>query len=202
MHHVDVRTWACPGPVIELRRLLGAGEMVVSLHVGDDLARSNVSRFAASRGAAVAVAPAEGGSFVVTVTAGAAQPATDPAHEAAVLACRPGGGPLVVQIGAAVMGTGDDELGALLLRSFVKTLAQLASPPHAVLLYNGGVRLACEGSAVLGDLAALETAGVEVLTCGTCLNYYQLADRLAVGRVTDMLEIATRLATAESVLRP
>ncbi len=111
-------------------------------------------------------------------------------------------GPTVVQITAATMGSGDDELGALLLRSFIKTQAELEAMPDAIIFYNGGVRLCCEGSLLLDDLRGLETSGIEIIACGTCLNYFELADQLAVGRVTDMLEIAGRLASAGRVVRP
>jgi selenium metabolism protein YedF len=107
-----------------------------------------------------------------------------------------------VQVAAATMGAGDDELGALLLRSFLKTQAQLESRPDRIVFYNGGVRLCCAGSLLLDDLRALEAAGVELIACGTCLNFFGIADRLEVGRVTDMLEIATVLAEAGTLVRP
>jgi len=107
-----------------------------------------------------------------------------------------------VQISATTMGTGDDELGALLMRSFLKTQSQLERKPDAVLFYNDGVKLCCEGSVLLDDLRALEAAGVEIIACGTCLNFFDLADQLRVGRVTDMLEIASRLADAGTIVRP
>jgi selenium metabolism protein YedF len=100
------------------------------------------------------------------------------------------------------MGTGDDELGTLLLRSFIKTQAQLEPGPDAILFYNAGVRLCCAGSLLIDDLKSLEASGIEIIACGTCLNFFELADRLEVGRVTDMLEIASRLAAAGRVVRP
>ena len=100
------------------------------------------------------------------------------------------------------MGSGDDELGALLMRSFIKTLPELDAVPDAIIFYNSGVKLCCEGSLLLDDIRALEASGIEIIACGTCLNYYEIAARLAVGRVTDMLEIAGRLAAAGRVVRP
>jgi selenium metabolism protein YedF len=100
------------------------------------------------------------------------------------------------------MGTGDDELGSLLMRSFVKTQAQLERKPDAILFYNDGVKLCCEGSVLLDDIRDLESSGIEIIACGTCLNYFELGDQLRVGRVTDMLEIASRLADAGSIVRP
>jgi selenium metabolism protein YedF len=206
MKELDVRNLACPGPVLKLRDLLEAGEREIVMHVADALSRSNVSRFAAARGAAVAVEEPGDGSFVLTITAGGGAAGARPGEEA-LLACEvpeaaPVRGPRVVQVSSAVMGAGDDELGALLLRSFLKTQAQLGRRPDAIIFYNSGVRLCCEGSLLLDDLQALAAAGIEIIACGTCLNFFGIADRLRVGRVTDMLEIASRLADAGAIVRP
>ncbi|RMF71132.1 MAG: sulfurtransferase-like selenium metabolism protein YedF, partial [Acidobacteria bacterium] len=91
---------------------------------------------------------------------------------------------------------------ALLMRGFLKSLRDVPRRPDVALFYNAGVKLCCEGSPALDDLRALEARGVEILACGTCLNYFGLADRLAAGRVTDMLEIAGRLVGAGTIVRP
>ena len=205
MKTIDVRDLACPGPVLKLRDLLEDGEREIAMHVADELCRSNVTRFAASRGAEVEVEDSGDGSFVVTITTGD-DASRARAGEEALLALEvpPVGsvGPRLVQITAGTMGSGDDELGALLLRSFLKTQAELDRQPEAILFYNDGVKLCCEGSLLLDDLRALENARIEIIVCGTCLNFFELADSLEVGRVTDMLEIASRLADAGSIVRP
>lgn len=196
MREVDVRDLACPGPVLRLRDLMQAGEDEVRLWVADEPCRSNVTRFASTVGAQCEVDQLADGTFHVTVRAGERErvdAATVPATAA---------GPTVVQITASTMGSGNDELGALLMRSFLKTQAELDRPPDRIVFYNGGVMLCCEGSLLLDDLRELEAGGIELLVCGTCLNYLDLADRLAVGRVTDMLEIATTLAGAATTIRP
>jgi len=203
---IDVRDLACPGPVLTLRDLLDAGEREIAMHVADELSRSNVTRFAASRGAEVEVKDGGDGSFVIMVRAGEDAAGTRPGEEA-LLACDvpatdAARGPRVVQVTGGTMGSGDDDLGALLLRSFLKTQAQLENKPDAIIFYNDGVKLCCEGSLLLDDLRALESSGVEIIACGTCLNFFQLGDELRVGRVTDMLEIASRLADAGSIVRP
>jgi len=206
MKEIDVRNLACPGPVLKLRDLLDEGERKIVMRVADQLSRSNVSRFAASRGADVTIEDGGDGSFLVRIEAGEGATEANPGEDALIACDLPQGtaspGPRVVQIAAATMGTGDDELGALLLRSFVKTQLQLDRRPDAVLFYNDGVKLCCEGSVLLGDIEALEEAGTEIIACGTCLNFFELADQLRVGRVTDMLEIASRLADAGSIVRP
>jgi len=175
------------------------------MHVADELCRSNVSRFAASRGAEVEVEDPGDGSFVVTITAGDDAARARSGKEALLVSEVPAIGPVgprVVQITAGTMGSGDDELGALLLRSFLKTQSQLDRKPDAIIFYNDGVKLCCEGSLLLDDLRALEMAGIEIIACGTCLNFFELGDSLEIGRVTDMLEIASRLADAGSIVCP
>jgi len=201
---IDVRDLACPGPVLKLRELLNEGEREITMHVADELCRSNVTRFAASRNAEAEVEDPGDGTFVVRINAGGDSTGTRSGEEALMVSEVSGAtvGPRVVQITAGTMGSGDDELGALLLRSFLKTQAELEQKPDAILFYNDGVKLCCEGSYLLDDLRSLEAAGIEIIACGTCLNFFELSEQLRVGRVTDMLEIAGRLAEAGSIVRP
>jgi len=203
MKEYDVRNLACPGPVLKLRGLLEEGEREIRFWVADDLCRSNVTRFAASRKIATEVEGLDDGSFRVTFHAGEGGSEKSSGEEGDFAGdFAPAAGPTVVQITGSTMGSGEDELGALLMRSFVKTQADLEDRPDAMIFYNTGVKLCCEGSLLLDDLRALESSGIEIIACGTCLNYFELGDRLAVGRVTDMLEIAGRLATAGRLIRP
>jgi len=203
MKDYDVRNLACPGPVLKLRGLLDEGEREIRFWVADDLCRSNVTRFAASREIETETESKDDGTFVVSFHAGDAaadlRPGEDqkPAQDLAATT-----GPTVVQITAETMGVGDDDLGSLLMRSFLKTQAQLDDSPDAVIFYNGGVKLCCEGSLLVDDLRELEASGIEIIACGTCLNFFSLADQLAVGRGTDMLEIAGLLAAAGRLVRP
>ena len=204
MTEIDVRDLACPGPVLKLRDMLNAGEREITMHVADELCRSNVTRFAGSRNARVEVEDPGDGTFVVSIKAAEDSSGDRFGEEAFMVSEAPvtQTGPRLVQITAGTMGSGDDELGALLLRSFLKTQAELEQKPDAILFYNDGVKLCCEGSYLLDDLRSLEAAGVEIIACGTCLNFFELSEQLRVGRVTDMLEIAGRLAEAGSIVRP
>jgi len=203
MKELDVRHLACPGPVLALRDLLAQGETQVRLHVADELARSNVSRFAQTRGAKVESSSEPEGGFTLEVVAGN-QSATVHRGEEELLVCDvpTSAGPTVIQVTALVMGHGDNDLGSLLLRSFLKTQAQLEIKPSAIIFYNDGVKLCCRGSLLIDDLRRLEADGIEIIACGTCLNFFEMADQLEVGRVTDMLEIATTLAQAGRLIRP
>ncbi len=98
------------------------------------------------------------------------------------------------------MGSGDDQLGKILLRNFVYSLARNEQPPVAVMLGNSGVRLACTGSDSLDDLRLLVEAGVPVSACGTCLDFYGLTDELAVGVVGAMPGLVEKLLGDEATV--
>jgi selenium metabolism protein YedF len=98
-------------------------------------------------------------------------------------------------------GTGDDDLGELLMASFINTLTETCGKPDRMLFINSGVMLALEGSRVVDTLKELEEAGIEIFSCGTCLNHYQVKDKLAVGKVTNMYDTVDTLLGAEKVIR-
>ena len=108
----------------------------------------------------------------------------------------------VVAIASDQMGEGAEELGKTLLKAFVFSLTQQDKLPKTILFYNGGAHLTCEGSPMLEDLRALEAEGVEILTCGTCLNFYGLTEKLAVGGVTNMYVIAEKMLGAGNLVKP
>ena len=109
---------------------------------------------------------------------------------------------MVVVLSSNRMGQGDEILGKLLMKGFVYALTEQDSLPETILLYNSGAYLSCEGSDNVEDLRNLEAQGVEILTCGTCLNHYGLGDKLKVGSVTNMYEIAERMTGARLLVRP
>jgi len=108
----------------------------------------------------------------------------------------------VVVIAGETLGQGDDALGAVLMRAFLKTLAKAEPRPRALVFQNGGVKHVVEGAALVEDVRALAATGVEVLSCGTCLDWFGLKDRVAVGVVSNMHDIVTLLLRASSVIRP
>lgn len=110
-------------------------------------------------------------------------------------------GKLVVLFAKTTLGEGESELGEVLMRSFLKTQAQVERRPDTLIFLNEGVRLVVDGSVVLDDLRALADAGVTLLACGTCLDYYGLREQLQVGEVSNMFDIVTALNTAGHVIR-
>ena len=207
---IDARGEACPIPVVRTLRALGAlaGPGSVETLVDNEIAVANLTRMGEGKGCAVASERLGEKEWRVTVTTTVALGVSDAEAESATCEV-PGASSfsptprrVVVAITSECMGTGDDVLGRKLMGSFVYSLTQLDELPATVLLYNGGAHLSCEGSAALEDLRGLAASGVEVLTCGTCLDHYGIADTLAVGEVTNMYVIAQRLTGASLVVRP
>ena len=150
-----------------------------------------------------AEASAAAGTVTGTDAAAAAEPAAVSKAEEAI-SCMPDSRrkKKLVVLRSGKMGEGSDELGTALMKSFIYALTELEELPETILLYNGGAYLSCEGSDSLEDLKSLEAQGVEIMTCGTCLNYYGIADRLAVGSVTNMYAIAEKMAEADTIICP
>jgi selenium metabolism protein YedF len=198
MEVISVLGRPCPIPVIEAKKALrkaAPGETVRVL-VDNDVSRQNLEKMAAGLGFASAFEVQGDGNILVSITAAAA---AGPA--AAGAAALPGGGRgLVAAIGKNTMGAGDDELGAVLIKGFIYSLTELDTPPEILLFFNSGVRLTTEGSNVINDLKTLEAKGAIISSCGACLDFYKLKDKLAVGNVTNMYAIASAMASAAKVI--
>lgn len=111
-------------------------------------------------------------------------------------------GEKVVVIKTEFMGDGDNELGKVLIKGFIYALSQQDELPQTMLFYNGGAKITSEGSESIEDLKALEEKGVKIFTCGTCLNYYGLTEKLCVGEVTNMYEITKKMTEASLIVCP
>ncbi|HAD04971.1 MAG: hypothetical protein A2091_08065 [Desulfuromonadales bacterium GWD2_61_12] len=194
MTTLDCRAQQCPYPVVAARQaLLAAPEQVLTVLVGDDTARQNVTRLAISLGCAVQEAPTEGG-FALTLTPGLRPP---PGGATATVS-----GKTVLFIASDVMGSGNDDLGKLLLKNFLFTLTELDAAPDAIYLVNAGVKLAVHGAESREALDKLACMGTDIAACGLCLDFFHLKEELAVGRVTNMLDIAEGLLHAGRIVRP
>ena len=191
----------CPIPVIKTKKAMQAltGPETIEVLVDNETAVSNVTKMAKSLGAAVFSAKVEEGKFQITIKAEGAAVADDEP-----VTCVPDvkDDNTVVVISSDRMGEGNDELGKVLIKGFIFALTQLDKLPKTMLFYNGGATLTVEGSASLEDLKSLEAQGVEIMTCGTCLDYYGIKDKLAVGSVTNMYVIVDTQANAGRILKP
>lgn len=200
---VDAVGKQCPVPVVEATRALRAMTESGTLEVlvDNEIAVQNLTRMAA--GHHLEVKAEKRGEALFAVTVEVSGPVGEVPVEGAPLACIPDArGELVVAIDTDAMGRGSEELGRTLMKGFVFAVSQLPQLPKTILLYNGGAKLSVEGSDSLEDLKSMEAQGVEILTCGTCLNFYGLSEQLAVGSVTNMYAIVEKLAGAGKVIKP
>ena len=97
------------------------------------------------------------------------------------------------------LGTGDEKLGKLLMANFLRLLAESENKPEAIIFWNAGVKLVCAGSQVLDHIQRLENSGIEILACTTCLEYFDLMEKIAVGKPTTMMKSIESILDREFV---
>ncbi len=191
----------CPVPVVKatkaLKALKGAG--IVEVHVDNEIPVQNLTRLASSKGLKSFAEKKDEKLFIVTITADA--PLAEDGEDGSAACQMDKRGNVVVAVASDHMGHGNEELGKVLMKGFIYALSQLDELPKTILFYNGGATLTTEGSESLEDLKSMEAQGVEILTCGTCLDYYNLKDKLVVGGVTNMYTIVEKLAKADRIIK-
>ena len=172
----------CPIPVIKTKKAMQAltGPETIEVLVDNEIAVQNVTKMAASSGGQVSSEKLGDAEYKITIQMGGAPAAED----TQAVSCAP------------------DPIGKVLIKSFIFAVTQLDELPKTMLFYNGGATLTTEGSDSLEDLKSLEALGVEIMTCGTCLDYYGLKEKLAVGSVTNMYSIVETLAGASKIIKP
>lgn len=205
---VDARGDQCPIPVVKAKKALeslgGAG--CVEVLVDNEIAVQNLTRMAGHANKKVTSRRIRDKEYEVLITSDGEAVSFSgenaPAQVESVSCIPDQRGNTVIAVDSAVMGHGNDELGKVLMKSFLYAVTELEELPRTILFYNGGATLTTEGSDSLEDLKHLEAQGVSIKTCGTCLNYYGLSDKLMVGEVTNMYDIVETLQSASKVIRP
>lgn len=201
MEVVDARNLSCPQPVILARQAILDNEQVMVI-VDNDAALENVKRMGTKLGCDVKSEQKNDGTYEIHLTR---QPGQAPVNEEFTPSCGSfpaQSGPFVIVVSADKMGRGNDELGYVLIKAFLHTIAQQAEKPAVMIFYNTGVKLTVQGSEVLDDLQQLESGGCEILVCGTCLNYFEIKDKLAAGKVSNMYDIAETMSKAGRLISP
>jgi selenium metabolism protein YedF len=202
---IDARGKACPIPVVETKKVLA------TLHEGDTIevtvdnfiAVQNLSKMAGQKKYPVSSEKIDEDNYIVKLTMNETS-SKETAEVTEETVCIPDSriNKTVVVLSSDKMGEGDEKLGYALMKGFVYALTEQDQLPETILLYNNGARLSVEGSDSLADLKLLESQGVEILTCGTCLNHYGLAEKLGVGSVTNMYVIAEKQMQATKIVNP
>lgn len=182
---IDARNLNCPEPVIMTKKAIDNNPNINLITiVSENAAKENVTRLATNHGYNVEVEEKEDGIYLYL----------NKDKEDLVIEVEKG--ELAILVTSQFFGQGDEELGKILMNSFLYTLTEMTGQIKNLIFMNAGVYLACEGSPVIENLQALQENGVEILACGTCLDFYDIKDKLEVGRVTNMYTAMEILANA------
>ena len=205
--YLDCKGMACPLPVVNTKKCteeMNPGD-VLNVQVDNEIAVQNLLRFAAHKGYPASSTKNGEADFTITMTISkTAKEAAPEKEKPEEILCTPDSrqkGMLVV-LSSNTMGNGDPKLGTALMKAFVFALTKQDQFPETILCYNKGAYLTCDGADTLEDLKLLESEGVTILTCGTCLDFYDLKEQLAVGSVTNMYDIVERMENARHIVTP
>ena len=197
---LDARGMACPLPVVNAKKAaegLHPGDTLI-VRVDNEIAVQNLQRFSQHMGFTAKGEKVGDAEYSVTMVIGG-EAKTEP-EIACNLDTRKKG--MLVVLSGNTMGSGDEKLGKALMKAFVFALTKQDVLPETILCYNTGAYLTTDGADTLEDLKLLESEGVTILTCGTCLDFYGLKEKLAVGGVTNMYDIVERMESAQTIVRP
>lgn len=194
MEILDCRGQQCPQPVVQARRfMLDNPAENFRVQVDDAASRDNLCRLAESQGYSTKISET-GNEFLIELAPGMQQNLSPEGN--------PATGPTVILVGSDQMGCGDVKLGQILMKNFIFTLLEGDRLPDTMLFVNTGVKLTVGGSDLLEPLEQLIERGVDVASCGLCLEYFELKDALAVGRISNMLETVNAMGKAGRIIRP
>jgi selenium metabolism protein YedF len=192
MEKLDCRGQQCPQPVIQVRQqMMSNPDTVLQVLVDDQACKENVSRLAKTLGYEIKVENVDN----------ATQLELTPGQKPAAASIQPKSGPSVIFIGSDQIGHGDPELGQILMKNFIFTLLDSDSAPNAMYFVNNGVKLTIGGSDVIEPLEELANRGVDIASCGLCLEFFGVKGALAVGRISNMLELVNALQGAGNIIR-
>lgn len=193
MKTIDCRGQQCPQPVIQTRQaMLSEPEASFQVLVDDQVCQENVSRLATTMGYSINVSMS-GDSILLEL-----EPGEKPARATNEAIAT---GPTVIFISSDQMGSGDSKLGQILMKNFIFTLTEADKTPDAMFFVNTGIKLTIGGSDVVEPLEELASRGVEIASCGLCLEYFGAKESLAVGRISNMLELVNTLEKAGRIIR-
>ena len=201
---IDCIGLPCPKPVLKTKDALEQGHTLISVTVDNEASKNNVTRFGRNQGCDVSTTEMPDGSYQVLIKSdGSTRVPTTIENDAYHCELpQQGRKSLIYVISANTMGRGSDDLGWALLQTFIQTIKEVSPKPDKVLFYNSGVKLVVEQSGALEALEELQQTGVEILVCGTCLDFYKLKSAIKVGQISNMYDIMSTMVNASKVVTP
>lgn len=190
-HIIDCKGLQCPQPVINTKKYFDSiKEGTATVIVDNDVSKSNLLKFAKSNGF-VSEAKQKDNLYYITITknADSCQPMNFDDRK------------LTIVISNDKLGLGDDKLGTILIKSYLYALTESNNLPTDLIFLNGGVKLTTEGSDSIDNLKVLEEKGVHIYSCGTCLDFYGLKEKLVVGEITNMYSIVEKMNSSDNTIK-
>ena len=204
MKLIDTKGMKCPQPLVMAKKTLREIDVgaTFELITNNDASKNNLERFLKDNNTPFECSSSSGiHSFRITKGAGTFSSGTPEDYcEAPPQKPEQAKADYVVVFDSETMGSGNDDLGMILIKSFLTSIDETAGLPDAMLFYNSGVKLALKDSLVLEELSDLQEKGVNILLCGTCLNFYNIKNDIAVGLISNMLEITEIMTTASKII--
>lgn len=199
MRIVDARKKACPQPVIMTKKEVDAGEIEMTVIVDNETAKENVLKFGNKLHFNTQAEEKSDGIYIYLEKKGVSSCETA-ANEAARDSINKIKQKKGYVIGTDKLGKGSDDLGKILMKSFLYSLSETKPYPSFLIFLNSGVKLTTAGSESIDDLRKIEKAGVKIVSCGTCLDFFEIKDKLEVGKVTNMYDIVETIAESDNAV--
>ncbi len=190
---LDARGLACPKPVINTKKELdNIKQGIVVVTVDNEIAKENLIKLAKSMNCKSNILKTEKDLICIEIIKGENVIIEEKSQESLSDTC--------IFINSDKMGNGNDELGTVLMKGYIYTLTESRPYPKSILFVNSGVKLTTENEATVENLKILQDVGVEILSCGTCLDYYGLKEELKVGSVTNMYTIVETMNNSSKII--
>ncbi len=195
--NLDLKGKPCPTPVVETKKALDSiNEGIIVVEVDSEVSKNNVERFAKKYGCNVDIEE-NNGIFILTITKGFTCELSNSKIKNA------NRDDYLIYVNKNTMGIGNEDLGKILIKAFFKTLIDNEKKPKTIIFVNSGVFLTVEGSDLLNELTKLEKEfSVEILVCGTCLDFYNLKEKIKVGTISNMFDIQNTLINSNKIINP
>ena len=200
---LDCTGLPCPQPVLRTKESIEQGAVLLDVLVDNEASRNNVVRYAQNQGHHVEVTALPQGHCRITITIAVAAKQTADMPDRDESCCEiPEKLRLVYVISSNSMGRGDDELGWALLQTYIQTIKDIQPLPEKIIFYNSGVKQVTTESGALEALKHLQAQGVEILACGTCLDFFKLKSAIRVGQISNMYDIMNSMTSADKIVSP
>ena len=193
MKIVDARKKACPQPVIMTKKEVDGGAEEITVIVDNETAKINVTKFGTQLKYTVTAEDKDDGTYIVLKKSGENKEQTEIISE---IKNKNAG----YFITSDKLGKGSDDLGRILMKSFLYTLSETKPYPDFLVFLNSGVKLTTEGSESVDDLMKLKEGGVKIVSCGTCLDFFEIKDKLRVGSISNMYDIVDMISSSTNTI--